>query len=159
MYNLTVSLISKSTLRYVTMGGMASQITSLTIVSSTVYSGANQRAHQSPASLAFVRGIHRGPVNSPHKWPVTRKLFPFDDVIMKTLHLYPNYKCLVTTQSNICSVNIVTCHPPHYILRWGLETLGNWVIIISGEGFFLLGVKLLPEPVEIKSWIRQNKFR
>ena len=29
-----------------------------------------------------VRGIHRGPVNSPHKWPVTRKMFPFDEVIM-----------------------------------------------------------------------------
>ena len=40
------------------------------------------RKHQSSASLAFVRGIHRGPVNSPHKWPVTRKMFPFDDVIM-----------------------------------------------------------------------------
>ena len=40
------------------------------------------RADQSSASLAFVRGIHRGPVNSPHKWPVTRKMFPFDDVIM-----------------------------------------------------------------------------
>ena len=34
------------------------------------------------ASLAFVRGIHRRPVNSPHKWPVTRKIFPFDDVFM-----------------------------------------------------------------------------
>ena len=64
------------------MGGMASQITSLTIVYSTVYSGADQRKHQSPASLAFVRWIHRGLVNSPHKWPVTRKLSPFDDVIM-----------------------------------------------------------------------------
>ena len=29
-----------------------------------------------------MRGIHRGPVNSPHKWPVTRKMFPFDDVIV-----------------------------------------------------------------------------
>ena len=40
--------------------------------------------HQSSASLAFVRGIHRWPVNSPHKRPVTRKTFPlnFDDVIM-----------------------------------------------------------------------------
>ena len=66
----------------VTMSGMASQITSLRIVYSTVYPGADQRKHQSPASLAFVRGIHRGPVNSPHKWPVTRKVFPFDDVIM-----------------------------------------------------------------------------
>ena len=64
------------------MGAMASQITSLTIVYSTVYSGRDQRKRQSSASLAFVRGIHRGPMNSPHKWPVTRKMFPFDDVIM-----------------------------------------------------------------------------
>ena len=67
---------------YVIMGTIASQITSLTIVYSTVYSGAGQRKYQSSASLAFVRGIHRGPVNSPHKWSVTRKMFPFDDFIM-----------------------------------------------------------------------------
>ena len=66
----------------VTMGAKASQITSLTIVYSTFYSGADQSKHQSSASLAFVWGIHRGPVNSPHKWPVTRKMFLFDDVIM-----------------------------------------------------------------------------
>ena len=66
----------------VTMGAIVSQITSLTIVYSTVYSDAYQRKHQSSASPAFVRGIHRGPVNSPHKWPVTRKMFPLDDVIM-----------------------------------------------------------------------------
>ena len=64
------------------MGTMVSQITSITIVYSTVYSDADQRKHQSSTSLAFVWGIHRGPVNSPHKWPVTRKMFPFDDVIM-----------------------------------------------------------------------------
>ena len=57
----------------VIMGANASQITCLTIVYSTVYSGADQRKHQSSASLAYVRGIHRRPVNSPHKWPVTRK--------------------------------------------------------------------------------------
>ena len=66
----------------VIVSAMASQITSLTIVYSTVYSGADQRNHQSPASLAFLREIHSWPVNSPHKWPVTRKMFPFDDVIM-----------------------------------------------------------------------------
>ena len=44
----------------------------------------DQRKHQSSAALAFVRGIHRWPVNSPHKGPVTWKLFPFDDVIMLT---------------------------------------------------------------------------
>ena len=64
------------------MGEIASQITSFPIVYSTVYSGADQSKHQSWASLAFVWGIHRRPVNSPHKWPVTRKMFPFDDVIM-----------------------------------------------------------------------------
>ena len=62
----------------VKMGAMASQITSLTIVYSTFYSDPDQRKHQSSTSLAFV-----GPVNSPHKWPVTRKMFPCDDVIMQ----------------------------------------------------------------------------
>ena len=66
----------------VIMGAMASQITSLALIYSTVYSDADQRKHQSSASLAFVPGIHRGPVNSPHKWPVTRKMFPFHDVII-----------------------------------------------------------------------------
>ena len=66
------------------MSAMASQITSVSIVFSIVGSGAvaDQRKHQSPASMAFVRGIHRWPVNSPHKGPVTRKMFPFDDVII-----------------------------------------------------------------------------
>ena len=56
-----------------------------------VYSGADQRKHLSSASLAFVRGInrgqvnpgiHRGPVNTQHKGPVTRDMLPLDDVIM-----------------------------------------------------------------------------
>ena len=75
-------------------GAMASQITSLTIVYWTVCWGADLRQHQSSASLAFVRGIdrrpvnslrgiHRRPVNSQHKGPVTRKMFPFDDIIMR----------------------------------------------------------------------------
>ena len=76
----------------VIMGAIASQITNLTIAYSTVYSDADQTKHQSSASLAFVRGIHRGPVNFPHKWPVTRKMFPFDDVIMLTA------TCAVTGQ-------------------------------------------------------------
>ena len=59
----------------VIMSAMASQITNLTIAYSTVYSSTDQRKHQSYASLAFVRIIHKG--------PVTRKMFPFDDVIMR----------------------------------------------------------------------------
>ena len=68
------------------MGTMTSQITSLTIVYSTVYSGADQKKISS-ASLAFMQEIHWWPVNSPHKWPVTRKRFPFDDIIMSKLEI------------------------------------------------------------------------
>ena len=75
----------------VIMGTIPSQITSLAIIYSTVYSDADQRKHQSSASLAFVRVIHRWPVNSPHIWPVTRKMFPFDDVIMTTI---PRVQCV-----------------------------------------------------------------
>ena len=71
---------------------MASQIFSLTVVYSTVYSGADQRKHQSSVSLASVRGIHRWPVNSPHKEPATRKMSPFDKVVM----ILPDHRCLLT---------------------------------------------------------------
>ena len=66
----------------VIMSTLGSQITGISTVWSTVFSGADQRKHQSTASLAFVWEIHRWPVNSPHKRTVTRKMLPFDDVIM-----------------------------------------------------------------------------
>ena len=61
---ITGSLYVQSHYNDVIMDVMASQIT---IVYLMVYSGADQRKHQSPASLAFVRGIQRSPVNCPHK--------------------------------------------------------------------------------------------
>ena len=76
---------------YVTMSAIASQITGVSVVYSIGGSGPDQRNHQSSASLAFVRGIHRWPVNSPHKGPVTRKMFPFHDVIMYTSDLDGGY--------------------------------------------------------------------
>ena len=79
-----------------------SQMTSLTIIYSTVNSGADQtKKHQSSASLAFVWGIHRRPVNSPHKWPVTRKMFPFDDVIM--MNIIPHIHQSCSQYLHICS--------------------------------------------------------
>ena len=81
------------------MGAIAYQINSLVIVYSTVYSDTDQRKHQSSPSLPFVREIHRGPVNSPHKWPVMRKIisthrapgnqqpsFPSDMTVMPQSH-------------------------------------------------------------------------
>ena len=70
----------------VIMSAMASNITAVSIVYSTVYSGADQRKHPSSVSLAFVRGVHRWPVNALHKGPATRKMFPFDNVIMVLLY-------------------------------------------------------------------------
>ena len=53
----------------VIMGEMVYKIASLPTVYLTVYSDTYQRKHQSSASLAFVRGTHQSPVNSPHKGP------------------------------------------------------------------------------------------
>ena len=79
-YIVLLQLVSKMIFRSdhygsIIMGAIASQITSLTIVYSTVYSDADQRKHQSSASLTFVWENHRGPVNSPDKWPETWKFF------------------------------------------------------------------------------------
>ena len=85
----------------VIMSAMASQNTDLTIVYSTIYSGVDKRKYQRSASLAFVCGIHRWPVNSPHKWPETRKMFPFWCVIMN----YMNFVCGER-------------HPPHWLYNY-----------------------------------------
>ena len=67
---------------HIIMSVMASQITGILIVCSAVCLGTDQRKYQNSMSRAFVRGIHQWLVDSPHKGPVTQKMFPFDDVIM-----------------------------------------------------------------------------
>ena len=89
------------------MGTMASWITSFTIVYSTVYSGAYQGKHQSSASLAFVRRIHQWPANSPHKWPVTRKMFPFDDVIRVVSIMLDSVVCCIKVYMYLCLYKIL----------------------------------------------------
>ena len=100
----------------VIMDAMASQITSLTIVYSTVYSDTDQWKHQSSAPLAFVLGIHRGPVNSPQKWPVTRKMSPFDDVIISWFLFNPQQD----VEKIILSViwDVITLMWCHFISLW-----------------------------------------
>ena len=96
----------------VTMSAMASQITSLTMIYSTVYSGAGQKEHQSSASLAFVQGIHRWPMNSPREWPVTRKIFPFDDVIMWISLISIKFVPKVPTSNTPALVQIMAWRQP-----------------------------------------------
>ena len=86
--------LNRTTVHYddVIMGTIPSQVTSLTIVYSTVYSGADQRKHQSSASLAFVRGIHRGLVNFPRtKGQYRGKCFHLMTSSWTVLVLTPEY--------------------------------------------------------------------
>ena len=117
----------------VIINAMASQNTSLPVVYSTVNSGRDQRKHQSSTSLAFVRGIHRSPVNSPHKGPVMRKMFPFDDVIMKTLLImWPwqiqdadeTIKSQKTAHTSCCGVS------SPYLMLWSVTGCLSWVFKI-----------------------------
>ena len=120
------------------MSAMASQITGVSIDYSTVYSGAYKRKHQSSTSLAFVRGIHRWPVNSPHKGTVTRKMVPFDDVIIifstMAQHLsHSRYACMSlrllcgNPVIDWCLFTIVSCLflPVKHVLRVDIETCGR----------------------------------
>ena len=68
----------------VTMSAIASEITGVSIGYLTICSGTDQTKHQSSASLAFIRGIHRSPMTSPHKGPVKRKMFLSDDVTWRS---------------------------------------------------------------------------
>ena len=94
------------------MSAIAPQITCVSIVCSTVGSGADQRKHQSSASLAFVPGIHRWPVNSPHKGPVTRKMFPFVVITISSGNELrpswsnpdPIYWCIFTARQPLCNM-------------------------------------------------------
>ena len=102
---------------YITVGTMASQITSLTMVYSTVYSGDDQRKNQCPASLAFVRGSHRWPIINPHKWPVTRKnvsiWWPHHDWNSSQVFLIGKCHLAVIAIATI----LVSCHPWVFICR------------------------------------------
>ena len=100
----------------VIMGAMASRITSLTIVYSTVHSSAVKKNTKVSASLAFVWGIHRSPVISPHKGPATRKMFPFGDVIMQDgSQCLRNTRILLANQSWGTGSFQYKVHFPYYV--------------------------------------------
>ena len=139
----------------VIMDTIASQITSLIIVYSTVYSGADQRKHQSSASLDFVWGIHRRPVNSPHKWPVTQKMFPFDDVIMACLcsrstqngrHFADDiFKCIFLNENILISIKISSKFVPND------DPINNNPALVQVMAYRRSGDEPLSEPIMVIS--------
>ena len=98
------------------------------------YSDTDQRKHQSSASLAFVWGIHRGPVNSPHKWPATRKMFPFDDVI--TVSERRCSSCSSSLWMNIW----FCCHPNSNIVTKFCTWCNIWAVVSGVNGIIIVNV-------------------
>ena len=91
----------------VIMSAMVSLIIGFSIVYWTVCLRADQRIHQSSVLLAFVRGIHRWPVNSLHKGPVKRKMVTFYDVIMYlALYVTHSIDLIDSFPSSVCHRNI-----------------------------------------------------
>ena len=90
-------------------------------------------------------GIHQWPVNSPHTWPITRKMFPFDDVIMwwrkiiswdrlghtvgGTVHRYISLTVISRTSVRVYVKLIILC----------LHSQHNAFYIYSGEFWWLIG--------------------
>ena len=112
-----------------TIIGWCVKITSLTIVYSTVRSGADQRKHQSSTLLVFVLGIHG---DSPHKWPVARKMFPFDDVIMGGGGLEP----MVPIAFNPDLVVVVSSSGKRTIILYCALSCFEWGIVGYGTDAF-----------------------
>ena len=147
------------------MGAMAPQINSPTIVYSTVYSGADQRTHQSSGSLAFVREIHRWRVNFPQKGPVTRKMFSIDDVIMENIgpiRLRPSLLSLSDTKFLWKQVII---GPANSVSPFSHKTLRKSMLIVSSRtryetNFEYLKIDLKNLDVWIKYclWIKWRLF-
>ena len=129
---------------HVIMGAMASQITNLAIVYSTVYSSSDQRKHQSSSSLAFVWGIHRW---FPDKGPVTRKMMTSSWISPPPPPPPPNTFSLGNTMSawNFEKRSIFSLYPPIFI----------WVFIWTQRSTVrLFALLYINEPY---AYIRRNE--
>ena len=117
------------------MGAIESLISSVSIVCLTVCSGVDHRKHQSSASLDFVRRIRRWPVYSPHKGPVTRKMFPFDDIIMHLPSLmyssWSSYKSTCIVLTRIGTSWLGSCINQHNWMELPSENDSNVVTVVN----------------------------
>ena len=122
--------------------GMASQITSPTNFYSTVYSGADRRKHQSLAPMAFVREIHRWPMNLTHKWPVTWIMLPVDDVIMVRL----------SSLSKVLIICTLISHPRETLLPMHIVTWRSLIVVLFSKSAYT-GACYIRTPLQIMSTV------
>ena len=105
------------------MGTISSQVTNLTIVYSIVHSDADQRKHQSSASLAFVREIHRGPVA---KWPLTSSCYcsfhSADRWYISTEYFVTSMKCVIKQWASSTGLTAVSKFKPRLPAQWTVGT-------------------------------------
>ena len=101
----------------VIISAMASQITSSTIVYPTVYSRRKSKKTSKLHAAGLCEGIHRWPVNSAHKGPVKRKMFPFDDVIMTRLCLVGLSSCVPGGKLSCLRGQIKSAWTSYYICK------------------------------------------
>ena len=144
-------------------------------------SDADQRKHKSCAQLAFMWGIHRWPGNSPHKWPLTRKMFPFEDIIM--IGRQPSGLLLLTGSFSYSDNALYTrftnrklilsyfypgFHVRAYIWPWGVGVVGGggggggggvgcWGVGVGGGGGGVGGVVTVTPLVQ--EWCTKMRIR
>ena len=111
----------------VTMGALTSQITSLTIVYSTVYSGTEKKKTSKLRVSGLCVGNSPGPGDSQHKWLVTRKMFPLDEVIMIRVMRGPDcinaWFCMLYKQSGAV---ITRSNITYYYIQLYINTGRTW---------------------------------
>ena len=124
------------------------------------HSGADQRKHRSFAWLAFVRGIHRWPLNSPHKWPVTRKMFPFDDVIWTSIQRKPGISyCHIKVMYQQYTTKYTGTYLLWFVLLslYTIEWISQWVRVrarVLKLGTWVLRVRVPCTQAPTLAWVR-----
>ena len=134
------------------MSAMAPQITSLTIVYSTVYSKHRSKKTSKPPVTGLWEGIQWSPVNSSHKGPVTRKMFLFDDVIMckgEIWGVFCRYKLCSTLVTVI--MYAISCY---LIVAWWCHMVTEFWVNIGSGNFFCLTA---PSQYSNQCWLIINE--
>ena len=127
----------------ITMSAMVSQIIGVSIICLTICSGSDQRKCQSSASLAFVRGIHKWPVDFPHhKGPVMRKCFHLMTSSCLNTEMRQAVEILPHRQKGVAHPNTVNSVVTDDLAMWRARALG--ATLLTRGPFYWYGLTTIP---------------